>query len=78
MKRIARITGGFGLIIVGIVLLVIPGPGILTILGGIALLASEFTWARGIADWAKEKAAFLTKRGEEKRPSESDESDQTG
>jgi hypothetical protein len=71
MARIARILGGFSLIINGIVLLVIPGPGILTILGGIALLASEFTWARGIADWAKERAAFLRKN-EEGRPVESE------
>lgn len=76
MTRIARIVGGFGLIVAGIVLLVIPGPGILTILGGIALLASEFTWARGISDWAKEKAAFLRK--EEERPAQSEPDDQTG
>lgn len=75
MERVARIIGGFGLIIVGIVLLVTPGPGILTILGGIALLANEFTWARGISDWAKEKAALL--RREKGRPDEPNE-DQTG
>ena len=75
MARIARITAGFSLIVVGILLLVVPGPGILTILGGIALLSNEFPWARGIADWAKEKAAFLKK--EEERPSEP-ESDQIG
>lgn len=66
MARIARITGGFLLILVGIVFLVTPGPGILTILGGIALLASEFIWARRIADWANQKAALLRKK--EKRP----------
>ncbi|HEY5889848.1 MAG TPA: PGPGW domain-containing protein [Acidimicrobiia bacterium] len=76
MARIARITAGFGLIIVGILLLVVPGPGVLTILGGIALLANEFPWARSIADWAKEKAAFLKK--EEERPVEPESDDQIG
>lgn len=77
MARLARIVGGFGLIIAGIFLLVLPGPGLLTILGGIILLANEFTWARGIADWAKEKAARLQGK-EDERPSTIDPGDQTG
>lgn len=76
MERISRIVGGFALIILGIFLLVLPGPGILTILGGIALLSSEFAWAKGIADWAKEKAALLKR--EKERPSDDGSDDQTG
>lgn len=77
MARFARIIAGFGLILVGIVLLVIPGPGLLTILGGVALLASEFAWARGIADWAKEKSSFLQRKEQGPLPSD-DEGDQIG
>lgn len=46
------------LIATGTVLLVLPGPGIPLIVAGIALLATEFTWAArlqaaGIAAWRR-------------------------
>ncbi|MGD2103108.1 MAG: PGPGW domain-containing protein [Acidimicrobiia bacterium] len=55
MARIARIGAGFGLIALGIVLLVLPGPGIVTIAGGLAILATEMPWARRILDWMKKR-----------------------
>ena len=55
MARIARIVGGFTLIIAGIFMLVLPGPGILSILGGLALLSRDMVWAGRLADWAKQK-----------------------
>jgi hypothetical protein len=82
IKKVGRIAGGVGLIAVGIPLLALPGPGIITILGGVALLSSEFAWAHGVTEWAKEKAAFLKKEEEKKeegRPvSESESDDQIG
>lgn len=78
MKRVGRIAGGIGLIVVGVPLLPLPGPGMITILGGVTLLAGEFEWAKGVSDWAKEKAALLRKP-EERRPSDHNEKDdQTG
>ncbi len=55
MARIARIVGGFTLIIAGIFMLVLPGPGILTILGGLALLSKDIAWAGRLADRVKQK-----------------------
>lgn len=55
MVRIARIGAGIALIILGLFLLVLPGPGILTIAGGLAVLATEFTWARNLLDWMKDR-----------------------
>ncbi len=75
MKRAIRVFGGFSLILGGIALLVLPGPGILTIFAGISLIASEFVWASRISIWAKKKAAQLGP-GEAARPSISE--DQTG
>jgi len=53
-SRVARRSGiaivGFGLVIGGILLLVLPGPGILVILLGLAVLAREFAWARRLLD----------------------------
>ncbi len=53
MVRIARIGAGLGLVLLGILLLVLPGPGILTIAGGLAILSIDFVWARRILDWMK-------------------------
>jgi uncharacterized protein (TIGR02611 family) len=53
MARITRIGIGLALILLGLFLLVLPGPGILTIAGGLAVLAPEFEWAQRILDWMK-------------------------
>lgn len=37
---------GSTLVVVGIVLLVLPGPGIPMIIAGLAVLATEFAWAQ--------------------------------
>lgn len=51
--RIAKVVVGFGLLLAGIVMLVTPGPGWLTIAGGLAMLAGEFPWARRALDSIK-------------------------
>jgi len=46
MGRVARITGGSTLLVAGTAMLVLPGPGLLTIVAGLALLAKDVAWAR--------------------------------
>ncbi|RME98040.1 MAG: hypothetical protein D6773_14965 [Alphaproteobacteria bacterium] len=46
MKKWIVTTVGFGLVVLGIVMLVLPGPGLLAIGGGLAILASRYGWAR--------------------------------
>jgi hypothetical protein len=75
MRRLGKVTAGFGLMLGGIALLFLPGPGLVTIFAGISLVAGEFKWASNVSVWAKKKAARLT-RGESPRPSDSE--DQTG
>ncbi len=59
-----RIATGVGLVLLGTMLLVLPGPGILTIAAGLAILATEFSWARSLLDWVKGKSAgYLTGSG---------------
>lgn len=55
MVRVARIAAGLGLVLLGLFLLVLPGPGILTIAGGLAILAIDFAWARRLLDWMKRR-----------------------
>lgn len=47
-----------GLLVVvgGIALMVLPGPGILLVVVGLAVLATEYAWARNLLGTAKEKA----------------------
>jgi uncharacterized protein (TIGR02611 family) len=55
-KRIAVTVLGFGLVIGGIALLVLPGPGLLVVLAGLAVLATEYAWARHALDETKRRA----------------------
>ncbi len=45
MARMARIAGGSTLIAAGTAMLVLPGPGLLTIVAGVAVLAKDVPWA---------------------------------
>ncbi|HEX7028747.1 MAG TPA: PGPGW domain-containing protein [Gammaproteobacteria bacterium] len=45
-RKIVIGTIGFTVVLVGIVLLVLPGPAFLVIPAGLAILALEFAWAR--------------------------------
>ena len=55
-KRAAITIAGVTLILAGIVLLVLPGPGWLVIILGLAVLATEYVWAERALDLAKRKA----------------------
>lgn len=55
-KRAGVTVVGFVLIIGGIVLLPLPGPGWLVIFAGLAVLATEYVWAERALDAAKRKA----------------------
>jgi uncharacterized protein (TIGR02611 family) len=56
VRRLLRIVGGFTLLLIGIVMLVTPGPGWLAILLGLGLLAAEFVWARRLMDRIKRQS----------------------
>ena len=56
-KRIVVLVIGLTLVAGGVALLVLPGPGLLVIIAGLAVLASEFAWAGYLLEKAKEQAA---------------------
>ena len=53
MSRVARVGSGFGLILTGTALLVLPGPGLVTIAAGLAVLSKDYEWAGQTLDWVK-------------------------
>ncbi|MGC3988355.1 MAG: PGPGW domain-containing protein [Chthoniobacteraceae bacterium] len=53
-KRIMIAIAGFTVIIIGVVMIPLPGPGALVILAGLSILALEFAWARRLLVRAKE------------------------
>ena len=57
-KVTVAIIGG-GVVLVGIAMLALPGPAILVIPLGLAILATEFSWAK---QWMKRVRTMLTKR----------------
>ena len=59
VKRFFKILGGFTLLIVGVVMLVTPGPGWLVIIGGLAMLGAEFVWARRLLNRLKSEGERL-------------------
>jgi uncharacterized protein (TIGR02611 family) len=56
MKTAASVALGAVLLLAGIALLVLPGPGFVLIAAGLALLATRFDWAKKPLDYAKDKA----------------------
>ncbi len=58
-KRILRIVFGFTLLVLGVAMFVTPGPGWLTVLLGLGVLAAEFVWARRLLDRLKQEGARL-------------------
>lgn len=61
-KRIAVSVVGFALVAVGLVMLVVPGPGLLAIIAGLAVLATEYTWARRMLDETKQRSKRIAGR----------------
>ena len=58
-KRFFKIVIGFTLLLLGVVMLVTPGPGWVAIGLGLALLAVEFVWARRLLDRIKEQGVKI-------------------
>ena len=54
-KRLVIGIVGFTVLAVGIILLVTPGPALVVILAGLAILAMEFVWARKLLARVRDK-----------------------
>jgi hypothetical protein len=52
-KRLIKVVFGLTLLIIGVAMLVLPGPGLLAITIALAVLGSEFIWARRLLNQIK-------------------------
>jgi uncharacterized protein (TIGR02611 family) len=66
LKRIGIALAGGAVLLVGIVMIVLPGPAILVIPAGLAILAIEFAWARHLLQ--KMRSYLPKKKAEKKKP----------
>lgn len=55
-RKMIVLVVGVSVILVGIVMLVVPGPGTVVIPAGLAILATEFIWARRLLKRIKKAA----------------------
>ncbi len=65
VRVVAVAVVGGTVVLTGVAMLVLPGPGILTIVAGLALLATEFAWARRWLDRAKATGKAGVDKGRE-------------
>lgn len=61
-RRLAVTAVGAALLAAGAVMMVTPGPGLLAILLGLAVLGTEYAWARRALEGAREKARGAGRR----------------
>ena len=61
-KRLIVIVIGFTVLLIGIALIILPGPAFLVIPLGLGILGTELIWARRLLKRMKDKAAQITTR----------------
>ncbi len=78
--RLSVAAVGFTVLAIGLVMLLTPGPGLLVIIGGLAILAHEFAWAARALEKARTRATLAkeaalrraTRRVQSPRPADVD------
>ena len=74
VRKLIVVVIGFTLIAIGGVLIILPGPFTLPfVIGGLFVLAIEFTWARSLLTKAQESAKKIDPRKLKKRKPKGDQ-----
>jgi uncharacterized protein (TIGR02611 family) len=68
VKRGGVFLVGTTLLVAGVAMLVLPGPGIAVILLGLVVLSAEFLWARRVLAWARERFTDLKHQAQARFP----------
>jgi tellurite resistance protein TerC len=61
-KRLAIIVIGFTVVLIGIAMIVLPGPAVVVIPLGLMILASEFVWAQRLLKRARKTAKLVVRK----------------
>jgi hypothetical protein len=74
VRKLIVLVIGFTLIAIGSILIILPGPFTLPfMIGGLFILAIEFTWARSLLNKAQESARKVDPRKLKKRKPKGDQ-----
>jgi predicted cobalt transporter CbtA len=56
-KRVLITVVGFALVLAGLAMVVLPGPGLLVVVAGFAVLGTEYAWAASALERSKSMAS---------------------
>lgn len=62
VARAARMGAGGALLLVGLLLMVLPGPGLPVLLGGLLVLARDVAWAARLAERVRQRVDVIPAR----------------
>jgi uncharacterized protein (TIGR02611 family) len=62
-RKTAITMAGGVVVLAGVVMLVIPGPGLLTIAAGLAIWATEYVWAKRLLQHVRERIQKAAGKG---------------
>jgi len=62
IKRLIKIVVGFTVLAAGVAMLLLPGPGWITIAVALAILAGEYVWARNLLNRLKEAGGKINEK----------------
>ncbi|MDD2899274.1 MAG: PGPGW domain-containing protein [Desulfuromonadaceae bacterium] len=60
-RRVIKIVIGFSILVVGIAMLVVPGPALIVIPIGLSIVGTEFLWARKLLDTVRLRILHMKK-----------------
>ncbi|MDF2461341.1 MAG: Na+/Ca+ antiporter, CaCA family [Candidatus Saccharibacteria bacterium] len=66
LAKTAITVAGSAVTLAGVVLLVTPGPGLVVIAAGLAILASEYVWARDLLHKVRQRIDAAVAKAREK------------
>lgn len=69
LVRLGRMTLGFGVVILGIILMPLPGPGWLIVAGGLTILAKDVAWADRALRYIRKRVPGIPEDGKIPRSS---------